>query len=465
MALQLSGVPFKLTAEDMGTPDLISALTKGQQLGQGFAQFPLQQQILNAQAQYALPMAQQNLQKAILGNAYAQIQNQYAPQDFSSAIGLRNAQAGNYSADTAKTRYMLNHPGYFAGEDAKTIQYLMDSGILKPGSLNNGNNVPSAQQGMSQSSPPQGQGGMTAPLPMSAPQAQQLVNATQEQSNQQPAAPSFQNSAASAAPLTQNQVPGSSDDMEGATPFKTGNPMVDAILNRRYAAVNYQNKMARGFAWVHSPVDARNYQIAQLAGAGVDPSSAVQQLSSGKTVPEILTANGFDPNNPPDPDFLPTHGNIEKLKQRQSALKEASSLSDFVTSGLAPYSQTIHGYSPAQVVHAIANDNPEQQARFLAARALAPELTNVRLLLAQARNGKYAVQSMSDKSLSNVNAYQGLVTPQVFKRTQKLINEQLESAFTKSEEAYKVAPNKEKVKAVSNELNKSKDRDDPLGIR
>jgi len=74
----------------------------------------------------------------------------------------------------------------------------------------------------------------------------------------------------------------------------------------------------------------------------------------------------------------------------------------------------------------------------LAARGLAPELSNLRLMVAQARTGKYAMQSMIDKSLTNINALRPLVTPKVWMKVQKLMGDTLTDAFENSEKAYTV---------------------------
>lgn len=57
MALQLSSVPFKLTPEDMGVPNI----AQGQQLMQNFMKFPLENRIAQVQAQYAPQTAEANI--------------------------------------------------------------------------------------------------------------------------------------------------------------------------------------------------------------------------------------------------------------------------------------------------------------------------------------------------------------------------------------------------------------------
>lgn len=395
----------------------------GYGLSQGIAAHlnQLNAQKLQQLMPFVAPQAQADLQKS-------QLFNQYYGKDITSQIGLRGAQAGNLGADTRKTNFFLNNPGYFAGDEMKTVQALINMGAIDPNSLkpptqaaqpqisNPAATTPVATSGTY--TPPQGSTAAPDANPLSPMQSPM-------QSSNNPVSPS-QTSAGVFNPSNQS------------APFNTNNPMVNAILNKPYASAGYQQRMTQGFNWVHSPVDAKNYQIAQLAGAGIDPSVAVSELSSGLTVPQILQKNGFDPTNPPDPDFLPTRGNIQQLKQRQSALKELDTIGTFIKEGLGPYSQTIQGYSPAQIGDALTGMNPEQQKKFLAARMLAPEYSNIRLMVAQGKTGITAVEQIMDKSMMNVKALHLPVTQDIFEGAQELADKTITDAFSKAQDVYKV---------------------------
>lgn len=95
-----NNVPFKLTPQDMGGFDLMSALRSGQQFGQSQQMFPQQLQnaklanmIKQVQANYAEPNAQAALKTA-------QQHNQYDPRIWESQIGLQGAQAGKANKET-----------------------------------------------------------------------------------------------------------------------------------------------------------------------------------------------------------------------------------------------------------------------------------------------------------------------------------------------------------------------------
>lgn len=339
------------------------------------------------------PSLEQEMEKNRIANALKQVELQYAPQMTQATLSelqmkpdYMRAQMGHMGAQNALLRqqalgeqYKLNHPELMYSGDSQFLEYLKrnypnQADVLRQGTVNQ----PGTQQ-----------------EEITHPQGMDYSTGTQE-------------------------IP------------KTGNALVDAIITRKTAPAMYQQRMNQAFDWVHTPMDARNYQIAQLAGAGIDPSEGIQLLSSGKTVPQILESKGFDPRNPPEPDFLPTKGNITSLKQRQAALSEIQSLNKKITSGLAPYIKTIRGYSPQQIADALSGQNKDKQAEFLAARSLAPELANLRLKLAGGQAGITAQTEMSDKAFTNIHAFQSLVDKDVFIKSQELVDQWLNEAFEKA---------------------------------
>lgn len=202
------------------------------------------------------------------------------------------------------------------------------------------------------------------------------------------------------------------------------------------AAADYSGKRAASFAYSTAPVDAKNYLLAQAAGMGIAPDKAVNAFSKGETIEDLAMENGFDPENLPEPDFMPTRGNVTSLNQRKAALGEMKHLSDFVTDGLGPYASTVMGWSPEQLSDQLNNMNPEKQVKFLAARGLVPELTNMRLMTAGAKTTVAAIKDMKEKSMLNIKAMQTKVNPKVWVAAQKLMDKELEKAMGASTKAY-----------------------------
>jgi hypothetical protein len=345
------------------------------------------------QAQANLEGTQLNNKKTQLANLLSQAQLPYAgPQ---ASANLKSTQLGN-----ALSQLKLNNPGLLSGGSPAQIAALELMGIIKPQDLNNQGGQAQGGQGMPQGGQPQ------------MPQGQQQAQG----------------------PSTPNQMSNSNMQL----PFHTGNQMIDSMMNLPYMNANLSAQRARGYAWNSLPADAKDYAIASAAGAGMDPTKASNLLANGSTMDDIYKMQGFDPKNPPPPDFLPTKGNVTQLNSRKAALKEIDSLSDFITKGLGPYARTINGMSPSQAWDAIRNKDPDKQARFLSARQLAPELANIRLKLAQGQVGLGAMNEVMQKSLTDAKAMQSLVTPEVFAKSQKMTDAQLKKAFSKAQTIYDI---------------------------
>lgn len=146
------GVPFKLSAQDMGVPDfdLFDALSRGQNFIQKNQLFPQQLQAAKLQnaidqikANYAQPMAAQDLIKAQLYNKY------YGP-DIQSQIGLRGNQ-GNLAAEEAKRLATLNP--YLSQKSQVDIEKSQLENNLIRGILNQGNYTGNNENALGQSTP------------------------------------------------------------------------------------------------------------------------------------------------------------------------------------------------------------------------------------------------------------------------------------------------------------------------
>lgn len=416
-----------------------------------------------------MPFVTPNAQQALIA---AQLQNKYYGPQAEAAMQLQGAQSQNQLADAAKTRFMLANPGFMGGDASKELAGLIAMG-LPVGNLQGGGGQ-QPQQGNSTFNVPQPQGGgrltdailaanangttfgAQGPNPTGANDSAGYTPATQmrQGDNNTPApAPS---SLANAIQGAQQPSPENQNLMNRAMPFTAAfpqmNPFVSTILDAKYANPAYQTQMLKAYDWSKTPEDAKNYMIAQAAGMGIDPSTAIEAFTNGKTVSQLAQEKGFDTNNLPSPDFLPTRGNIEKLKQRQGALAEINVLGDFVNNSLGKYSRTIGGYSPKQVMEAIGGMNEDEQANFLAARGLAPELANLRLNLAQGSVGQEALKEMMNKSMMNVNAFQALASPEVYQKAQKIMDDKLTQAFTQAETVYQVGnKNKDSGKEQSSQ--------------
>lgn len=233
----------------------------------------------------------------------------------------------------------------------------------------------------------------------------------------------------------QSNVPDYAGMIEGALKGQT---------KKNMAQGDYSGKRAKSFAYSTAPVDAKNYMLAQAAGMGIAPDEAVNAFAEGKTVQDLANEHGFDPANLPEPDFMPTRGNITSLNQRKAALGEMDHLSNFVTEGLGPYSSTVLGWSSDQLADQLRGMNKDRQIKFLAARGLVPELTNMRLMTAGAKTTVAAINAMQDKSMLNIKAMQSKVDPEVWIGAQRLMDKELRQAMGAASKSYRLKTQQER---------------------
>jgi hypothetical protein len=349
--------------------------------------------------------------KLRLANAMAELHNQYYAPNIQSEINNRNALTEQYNQKNklGEENPFLTQPGT-AGEIARLL-YLQKHGI--PVQDNNSadnednSNIPSINK--------------NNPIDYQKLIQQQLAHAgTNKNKIISPEARFAQDYA----DVKEGFVPGT-DRMQKFSSQESANK-----------ALELMDRKEKQLSWKSMPANAKMNVLAYANGAGIDIDEASRELAKGTSLEELYVKHGFDPKNPPEPDFLATTGNVTKLKDRQAALKEMQVISKFVKEGLGPYSRTILGYSPSQIKGALSTKNDEQQAKFLAARGLVPELTGLRLMAANAKATVHAIKSMQDKSLMNIKIYESMVTPKVWKRSQELMDQVLNKGMKKSSESY-----------------------------
>jgi hypothetical protein len=189
------------------------------------------------------------------------------------------------------------------------------------------------------------------------------------------------------------------------------------------ARAKYYEKMTDSMDYRSLPIDQKSALLAQASGMGYDPNEATTLLMKGNNLRDLAKNAGFDPENMPDAIYPATKSDVAKINQRKAALSEINTLNPVISSALAPYSRSIMGYSPKQVSEAISNTDPDAQARFLAAKALIPELSAIRLKAMQGSQiGIEAMKEVTNASMSNVKAYKSLVSPEVFEQMNKYID-------------------------------------------
>lgn len=262
--------------------------------------------------------------------------------------------------------------------------------------------------------------------------------------------------------LSKNSIPGSSGNQQDLSSFLMNG--INTSLQNKQALGDFYSKRTQGYNYSSLPVDQKSALLAQTSGMGIDPVSATVSFMNGKSLIDLAKEKGFDAKNLPEPIYPTTKANQTLIQRRAQALTEINSLNPVLTNAVMPYAQTLNGYSPKQISEAIRGTNPDGQAKYLAARALMPEMSSLRLKAMGGQVGIEALREVTNSSMGNIKAYQSLVTPEIYKKSNDYVDQWLNEAVT--------AANKVGLRSYANESefngvnkNSSSIKEDPLGIR
>lgn len=180
--------------------------------------------------------------------------------------------------------------------------------------------------------------------------------------------------------------------------------------------------------WNSLPSNVKSDVIAQGVGMGYSPDEVAIAISSGKTLKDLADSAGVDLKNV-QKQFSPTTANITKQKEQEGRGAELDFLETKVSEATTPYARRVFGYSPKEVWEGLSGTNSDERAKFLAGRALQPELAGARSSIANGSNAHEALREVKDAALGNFKIYESTVGPEVYKKTQHYINEWLKEGL------------------------------------
>lgn len=359
---------------------------------------------------YLPDMLKEQLRQQQLANALAQVQAQYAPQMTQAELEYKQQMAPHLAAQTGLTNEQAKYFGPTAMSEIglRGAQTGLANQQIKQSQFNLAN--PLLQQ-----TGAAGQLGALAYM-QQHPELFGNINNGQASQNGQPSNGILGDLNANVG-MGSGQIPnnGNMADLLKANIF--------ADLRGNIARTNLNEKLAQGYSYSKTPIDTKRQMLAQAAGMGVDPNEASEFFTQGGTVAELAQQNGLDPKNLPDAIFPSTNQDISKIKFRQQALQEINTLNPILTEALAPYAQRVNGFSPKQIAGAIKGDDPDAQAKFLAARGLQPEMSALRLKAMGGQVGIEAIKEVQNASLGNIKAFESLVSPEVYQRANQYMDQ------------------------------------------
>ncbi len=211
-----------------------------------------------------------------------------------------------------------------------------------------------------------------------------------------------------------------------------------AELKHLESVTNRSQDITQGGSFDKLPVNDKKREIGLMTAMGVDPVEAASILRKGTSASQYAQEKGIDITGV-TPQYALGEQNIKDIQRTSAYFDELGGLEKNITEGLGEYQNKIKGYSLEQIADQLAGDNPEKVGKALAARALLPELSALRLKVQGGNIGIEAIRELENKSLGHLNVVESLVDKPTYLAMQKYMNQWLQEAGSKrikSLEAY-----------------------------
>lgn len=216
------------------------------------------------------------------------------------------------------------------------------------------------------------------------------------------------------------------------------NSLSDLIMNasqikqlKDVAQTNLANKQASGYDFRLLPQNQKNLLQGYAMAMGYMPDEALRKFTQeNKTLYDLAAEKGIRPQDISNltPIYAPTTANLTQIQRRNQALAEINKLEPTLTDAMKPYARRIAGYSPQQIMDSIKGDDPDKQAQFWAAKALAPELASLRIKALGGQVGIEAMREVQDASMMNLKGLGVQFSPEILERTNHYITQWITDA-------------------------------------
>ncbi len=214
--------------------------------------------------------------------------------------------------------------------------------------------------------------------------------------------------------------------------------VLQSQLKHTEAVTGRSESMTAGGSFDKLPVNEKKRAVGLTTAMGIDPVEGTRLLRSGKTLAEIAQDKGMKLDEL-TPMYPLGEENTKQLQRRSGFVNEIKNLENNIIQGMGKYQNKLYGYSLEQIADALSGENPDEQGKVLAARALQPELAALRLKVAGGNIGIEAINELKSKSLGNLNIIEGLVDTPTYTAMQKYMTKYLEEAaneFDRTMEQY-----------------------------
>lgn len=198
-----------------------------------------------------------------------------------------------------------------------------------------------------------------------------------------------------------------------------------ADLKRKQSITDLFNTRNKAYSYANLPPQFKNVNLAQAKSLGYGYDEASKLFNQGYTVQDLAKQKGFDPNNLPLPEFAPTPQVITQYERSNIALQGLNEIEPDISKAIKPYSERYKGYSFSQIADAVKGENIDQQAKFLAARALQPEIAALRIKASQGQAGITAINETIEAAQNTIKTLGPTVKPEVYQKMNEYINQWL----------------------------------------
>lgn len=245
--------------------------------------------------------------------------------------------------------------------------------------------------------------------------------------------------------LAQDYINNFDKNLSGVTPESLGLHFADpnkealakALLHKQFPqtwADTYRKSQALR-AWQTLPVDFRRQEVGKLVGLGMPASTANAYLARGGNPTKLAHAMGLTDQQYQAAQAYSAATGALITKGQEIGLKNHiySKVSPVAAKWLSPYIHgSIDGISPKMLKQLIFNQgkngrfkrgDQDNIAKAMAAAAAQMELVGMRLRAADLRSNVPLLNSSFRQAASNLKPFQGLLTPETYRKSQAYLTQ------------------------------------------
>lgn len=208
-------------------------------------------------------------------------------------------------------------------------------------------------------------------------------------------------------------------------------PLNRSLLEQRQAAAEHHKRaqseesirdqrtrqIMNAQSFLNLPASAKEHEIGIANSLGIPTPEFTERRLGGESLYEITDSHGIprEEVNSATSKPLATGRNISAFNQAQATLAGMSAIESLTSKWMEPYSRTLNGKSPQFIADYFKEGKEEDMGKYLAARAVQPELIAGRIKALQGNVSHAAISEMIDLSLANSDIPRWMITPEVFK--------------------------------------------------